>query len=71
MGDILLHTAVGETVSLFPAHVARYFVRPDIVYLPVTDMEALPYVLVWRGDAENDMIRALARVVRELGPLTG
>jgi hypothetical protein len=24
---------------------------------------------VWRADAENDAIRALARVVRELGPL--
>ncbi|MFD5006689.1 LysR family transcriptional regulator [Streptomyces mutabilis] len=69
--DILLNTAMGETVCLFPAHMSRYFARPDIAYLPVTDMDALPFRLVWRSDAENDMIRALARVVRELGPLTG
>ncbi|MFB4320570.1 LysR family transcriptional regulator [Actinomadura sp. 21ATH] len=69
--DTLLHTAMGETASLFPAHVALYYPRPGIVYLPVTDMEALPYGLVWRSEAENDLIRALARVVRELGPLPG
>ncbi|MGN9846378.1 LysR family transcriptional regulator [Nonomuraea sp. H19] len=67
--DIFMHTAMGDAVSLFPVHVTRYFPRPGIVYLPVTDMEALPYGLVWRSDAENDMIRAFAGVVRELGPL--
>ncbi|WP_043623650.1 LysR family transcriptional regulator [Nonomuraea candida] len=69
--DIFIHTAMGETVSLFPAHMTRYYPQPGIVYLPVTDMEALPYALVWRTEAENDMITALARVVRELGPLPG
>ncbi|MGI5290662.1 hypothetical protein ACQEVF_46095 [Nonomuraea polychroma] len=32
--------------------------------------DALPYGLVWRSDTENDMIRAFARVVRDLGPLS-
>ncbi|MFB4303917.1 LysR family transcriptional regulator [Actinomadura sp. NTSP31] len=69
--DILLNTAMDEAVSLLPAHVARYYQRPGVVYLPVTDMETLPFGLVWRSEAENDMIRGLARVVRELGPLPG
>ncbi|MGI5493563.1 LysR family transcriptional regulator [Microtetraspora malaysiensis] len=69
--DIFVHTAMGDAVSFFPMHVTWYYPRPDIVYLPVTDMEALPYGLVWRSDAENDLIRALARVVRDLGPLPG
>ncbi|GAA0413395.1 LysR family transcriptional regulator [Microbispora corallina] len=69
--DIFLHTAVGEAVALFPLHVTWYYPRPDIVYVPVTDMEALPYGLVWRSAAENDLIRALARVARDLGPLPG
>lgn len=43
----------------------RYYPRPGIAHLPVTDMEALPYGLLWRGDAENDMIRALTQPVRE------
>ncbi|MGW0806230.1 LysR family transcriptional regulator [Nonomuraea sp. NPDC002799] len=69
--DILMNTAMGDTVSLFPRHATRYFRRPGIVYLPVTDMEALPYRMVWHSDAENDLIRALAGVVRDLGPLPG
>ncbi|GAA3586444.1 hypothetical protein GCM10022419_080780 [Nonomuraea rosea] len=69
--EVFMHTALGETVTLFPAHVSWYFPRPDIAYLPVKDMAALPYGLVWRSDAENDLIRAFARVVRDLGPLPG
>ncbi|MEU4548070.1 LysR family transcriptional regulator [Nonomuraea dietziae] len=69
--DIFMHTAMGDAVSLFPLHMTWYYPRRDIIYLPVTDMEALPYGLVWRSDAENDLIRALARVVRDLGPLPG
>ncbi|GAA3262279.1 LysR substrate-binding domain-containing protein [Nonomuraea helvata] len=56
-------------VVLFPAHVTRYWVRPDIAYLPVTDMEPLSYALVWRSEAESEPIRALAGVIRDLGPL--
>lgn len=67
--EIFMHTVLGEAVALFPVHVTRYYGRPDIVYLPVKDMDALPYGLVWLSAAENDMMRAFARVVRDLGPL--
>ncbi|MEV4290636.1 hypothetical protein AB0K40_34445 [Nonomuraea bangladeshensis] len=56
-------------VVLFPAHVARYWARPDIAYLPVTDLEPLPYALVWRSETESEPIRALAGIIRDLGPL--
>ncbi|MGI5169889.1 LysR family transcriptional regulator [Spirillospora sp. CA-253888] len=69
--DIFVSTVLEGTVALFPAHVARYYPRPDIAYLPVRDMESLPFGPVWRHDAENDMIRAFAQVVRDLGPLAG
>ncbi|NUP42381.1 MAG: LysR family transcriptional regulator [Streptomyces sp.] len=69
--DVFMATVLGETVTLFPTHVIRYYPRPDIAYLPVKDMDALPYGLVWRSDAENDMIRAFARVAADLGPLPG
>ncbi|MGW0806677.1 LysR family transcriptional regulator [Nonomuraea sp. NPDC002799] len=68
---IFMTTVLGEAVALFPIHVSWYYPRPDIVYLPVKDMSALPYGLVWRSDAENDMIRAFAGIVRDLGPLPG
>ncbi|MFB9724545.1 LysR family transcriptional regulator [Planobispora longispora] len=69
--DIFMATVLGEAVSLFPAHVNWYFPRPDIAYLPVKDMDPLPYGLLWLSAAENDMIRAFAHVVRDLGPLPG
>jgi DNA-binding transcriptional LysR family regulator len=60
---------MAEIVVLFPSHMTRYWVRPDITYLPVTGMGPLPYALVWRSESENEPIRALAEVVRDLGPL--
>ncbi len=61
--------STGELVSLFRAHMRRYWSRPDIAYLSVTDVDALPYALVWRSESENDPIRALAQTVRDLGPM--
>ncbi|MEV0145605.1 MULTISPECIES: LysR family transcriptional regulator [unclassified Nonomuraea] len=67
--EIFTRIGMGEIVTLFPEHMTRYWVRPDVVYVPVHDLTALPYALVWRSDIENDLIRALAQIVRDLGPL--
>ncbi|GAA2402398.1 LysR family transcriptional regulator [Nonomuraea africana] len=67
--DIFTLISAGEIVNTFPVHVSRYWNRPDIAWLPIGDMAALDYGLAWRGEAENDMIRAFAQVVRDLGPL--
>ncbi|GAA3147641.1 LysR family transcriptional regulator [Planomonospora alba] len=67
--EILTLTSTGQIVNLFPAHMMRYWNRPDIAYLPVSDLDALPYALVWRTETENDLVRALARVAADLGPL--
>ena len=66
--EILTLISVGEIVNLFPSHMARYWTRPDIAYLPVRDMAALPYAPVWRTETENDLIRAFTQTVRDLGP---
>ncbi|AWS45023.1 LysR family transcriptional regulator [Streptosporangium sp. 'caverna'] len=67
--EILALASTGELVNLFPAHMRRYWSRPDIAYLPVSDLDALPFGLVWRAETENDPIRAFARVVADLGTL--
>ncbi|MEV7025031.1 LysR family transcriptional regulator [Kitasatospora sp. NPDC093558] len=69
--EIFMKVGMREAVTLFPAHVVRYYPRPDIAYLPVKGLEPLAYSLVWRTEAENEMIRAFARVARDLGPLPG
>ncbi|MFD0851696.1 LysR substrate-binding domain-containing protein, partial [Actinomadura adrarensis] len=43
--DAMTFTSMAEVVTLFPAHMTRYWVRPDIAYLPVRDMGRLPYAL--------------------------
>lgn len=67
--EILTLVSVGEIVNLFPDHMNRYWARPDITYLPVHDMPALPYAPVWRTETENQLIRAFAQVVHDLGEL--
>jgi DNA-binding transcriptional LysR family regulator len=69
-GDELINlVTTGEIVHPFPAHVTRYWSMPHVRWLPITDLPVLRYALVWRTDAENDLIRALAEVVRDLGTL--
>ncbi|MCK2221999.1 LysR family transcriptional regulator (plasmid) [Actinomadura sp. ATCC 31491] len=67
--EILSLVTTGETISLFVNHMTRYYTRPDIAYLPVRDIEPLRFALMWSAEAENDLIRALAQTVRDLGPL--
>jgi DNA-binding transcriptional LysR family regulator len=68
--EILTLISTEELVNLFPAHMTRYWRRPDIAYLPVRDIDALSYALAWRTETENDLIRAFARVAADLGTLT-
>ncbi|MEU7062662.1 hypothetical protein [Streptomyces sp. NPDC046161] len=66
--DELLHlVGTGEIVHPFPSHVTRYWSMSDVRFIPVPDMGAIPYALVWRRDGENDLIRAHAQTVRDRG----
>jgi hypothetical protein len=42
---------------------------PDVRWLPIMDLSRLHYALVWRTETENEIIRAMARIVNDLGPL--
>jgi len=68
LDDVFTLVGTGESISLLGAHAARYHARPDIVYLPLRNSWTLRWALVWRSDTENDLIRALAQTVRDLGP---
>ncbi|MFI9816851.1 LysR family transcriptional regulator [Saccharothrix variisporea] len=67
--EALALVSSGEVAGLFPAHVSRYWKRPDIAYLPVRDLDVVRFAPVWRTEAETDLVRAFARTVRDLGPL--
>ncbi|WP_395358603.1 LysR family transcriptional regulator [Streptomyces sp. YH02] len=65
--DLINQVGMGEIVHSFPSHVTRHWGMPSIRWIPVTDMAALSFALVWRSEAENEPIGALADVVREFG----
>jgi DNA-binding transcriptional LysR family regulator len=66
--EVLALISTEEIVTLYPVHMTRYAARPDIVYLPVRDVAPLAYAAVWHSESENDLIRAFARTIRDLGP---
>ncbi|MFD0418254.1 LysR family transcriptional regulator [Streptomyces sp. NPDC127108] len=65
--ELIGMVGMGEIVQSFPGHVSRYWGLSHIRYLPVPDLSAMTYALVWRTEAENDLVRALAATVRDLG----
>ncbi len=65
LDDMFTLVGSGEFMHNLGAHVTRYHARPDIRYLPIHDWPGLRWGLVWRE--ENEMVRALAEVVRDLG----
>jgi len=68
--ELLQLVSTGEIIHPFPAHVTQYWSMPHIRWLPVPDLNPLSYVLVWRTDAENEPVRAFARTVQDLAPVT-
>ncbi|MFL6110847.1 MAG: LysR family transcriptional regulator [Catenulispora sp.] len=67
--DILALVSAGDIVNVFASHAIRYWARPDVRWLPFRDFGPLVWGVVWRAETENDAIRALAKVVADLGPM--
>ncbi|MGW6710326.1 LysR family transcriptional regulator [Streptomyces sp. NPDC054956] len=67
--ELINRVGMGEIIHSFPSHITRHWGMPNIHWIPVTDMPALSFALVWRTEAENELIGALAATVRELGSL--
>ncbi|MFD9244575.1 LysR family transcriptional regulator [Streptomyces sp. NPDC059556] len=67
--ELINRVGMGEIIHSFPRHVTRHWGMPNIRWIPVTDLPALSFALIWRTEAENELIAALAATVRELGAL--
>lgn len=64
--EMLEQVAAGAAVCFAPAGMARYYARPDIVWIPLTDVEPLRVALAWPSGADTPLVRAFAEVVREV-----
>jgi DNA-binding transcriptional LysR family regulator len=66
LDECLAHVGTGAAVFCVPASVGRFYVRPDVVYRPIADVEPAEIALVWRRDAQHAGIRQFVEVAREV-----
>lgn len=64
--EMLEQVAEGVAVCFAPQSMARYYARPDIVWVPLTDVEPLRVVLAWPAGGDTPLVRAFVEVVREV-----
>lgn len=58
--EILALVATGKGVFPVGEHAARFYPRPDIVYLPMPDAPPVRWAPVWLGANETALVRAFA-----------
>ncbi|WP_433054428.1 LysR family transcriptional regulator [Dactylosporangium sp. CS-033363] len=68
MDELNTLIGTGNSAALLGRHAARYYARPDISYVPVSDAPTLRWGLVWRRDAETAPLRDFAQTVQAIGP---
>ncbi|WP_061300699.1 LysR family transcriptional regulator [Herbidospora cretacea] len=64
--EMLDQVADGVAVCFGPASMARYYTRPGLVWVPLTDAEPLRVALAWPAGSPNPLVAAFVAVVREL-----
>ena len=71
--EMLEQVAEGVAICIVPASMARYYARPDLAWVPITDVEPLRVALAWPEAAATAVVERFAEVVRELatGRTTG
>lgn len=64
--ELLSLVGTGQGVYPVAAHTRRYYVRPDVVYLPLRDAPPVQWALTWRADATTARVRAFEHSTRDL-----
>ncbi|GIH18517.1 LysR family transcriptional regulator [Rugosimonospora africana] len=67
--EMLEQVAEGAAICFGPQSMARYYARPDLSWVPLTDVEPLRVALAWPDGTDAPLVRGFARVVRELAEL--
>ena len=64
--EALTLVGAGRGTLVTGAHARRYYARPDIVYVPVSDAPPLEWGLIWPADRNTARVRAFAAVANDL-----
>jgi DNA-binding transcriptional LysR family regulator len=62
--EMLEQVADGSAYCIVPASMTEYYARPDLVWVPLTDVDPLRIALAWRE--RSALVEAYAAIVREL-----
>lgn len=63
--ETLAHVGAGLGMSPVPEHAPRYFSRPDIAYVPLTDAPLIRWALVWRTAGDGPLVQAFTRAATD------
>jgi DNA-binding transcriptional LysR family regulator len=61
----LEHIVAGKGIIVLPQSAAAYYRRPDIVYVPITDIDPNQVVLAWDAARRSTLIRDFTRAATE------
>lgn len=64
--EMLEQVAEGVAICFAPSSMARYYARPDLAWVPLSDAAPLRVALAWNDGADTPLVRKFADVVREL-----
>ncbi|HEX2314128.1 MAG TPA: LysR family transcriptional regulator [Thermomonospora sp.] len=64
--EMLEQVAEGAAICFAPSSMARYYTRPDLAWVPLTDAEPLRVALAWSEGATNPLVHAFRGIVHAL-----
>ncbi|RKQ87427.1 LysR family transcriptional regulator [Solirubrobacter pauli] len=64
--EMLEQVADGSAYCIVPASMTEFYARPDLVWVPIEDVDPLRIALAWRERDANPLVAAFAAIVREL-----
>lgn len=64
--EMLSLIGAGKGVYPVPAQTAVYYARPDVAYLPLTDVQPFEWAFTWRRSTENRRVRAFVAAAKDL-----
>jgi DNA-binding transcriptional LysR family regulator len=64
--EALTLVGLGRGILVVGAHARRYYARPDVTYVPVSDAPALQWGLIWPADGNTARVRAFAAAASDL-----
>ena len=64
--EMLEQVADGSAYCIAPASMTEFYARPDLAWVPISDVDPLRIALAWRERDASPLVAAFAGVVREL-----